>query len=98
MSTFSIVLYIVAAAFALWAVMGLINPRALYFALPENQTRRNAFFFPLRIALPFAILARMNNDLMSDLSCSWGASLGVCLAFLWFAAKCAATLRGTAEL
>ncbi|MCL1986296.1 MAG: hypothetical protein FWG59_07615 [Betaproteobacteria bacterium] len=90
----AIILYTLASVATLWAVAGLFNPRVLFFAQIQSQTRTNAFFFPLRLAIPFAIIGRMENAIMNDISYSWGASLGVCLAFLWYAAKRAAVLRG----
>ena len=96
-NTFSILLYALAATAALWSLAGLFNPRALFFAFPEYQTRANAFFFPLRIAIPFAVIACMNTELASNITYNWGTSLGICLAFLWYAAKRAAVLRGYVE-
>jgi hypothetical protein len=98
MSMFVIILYALASAAALWAIAGLCNPQALCFALPEYRTRKNAFLFPLRLAVPSALVAYMESYLAANISHSWGASLGVYLAFLWYAAKRVAVLRGHIEL
>ncbi|MCL2459123.1 MAG: hypothetical protein FWF31_09850 [Desulfobulbus sp.] len=95
MDTLAIILSALAAAAAIWSVVGLFHPQALYFALTENQTRTNGFFFPLRIAIPFAILAYMETDLMHCIGHNWAATFGISLPFLWYAAKRAAVLSGS---
>jgi len=87
MNTATAILSVLALAAAIWALAGLFNPQALYFALPHNRTRKNAFLFPLRIAIPFAMLAYMEVDLAGNINHNWGATLGIGLAFLWYAGK-----------
>ena len=95
MNNFSLILYALAGVCVLWAVWGLFKPQALYFALPENQTRKNALFFPLfRLALPFALVARLNSDIIGDINYSVGAPIGIIIAFLWFTGKHAMELCG----
>ena len=95
MNTFSLILYALAGICVLWAAWGFFKPQTLYFALPENQTRKNAFFFPLlRLALPLALVARLNSGIIGDINYSWGAPLGIVIAFLWYAGKRAAELGG----
>ena len=36
-------------AFLAWALLGLIHPGALWFALPEKRTRGHAVLFPLTL-------------------------------------------------
>jgi len=58
MNTLVITLYALAAAASIWAVAGLISPqKALSFALPKLQSRGNAFWFPMRFAVMFALVA-----------------------------------------
>jgi len=92
-NTMSLVLYALALLCAFWAVAGLVNPQTLCFALPENRTRKNAFLFPLlRLAVPFAIVARITDGLTGVTA--WTSAVALCAAFLWYTAKRAAALRG----
>ena len=45
----------IAFLFLFWVFLGLMQPRALFFARPEWQTRYNAFYFPLICAVFFAL-------------------------------------------
>jgi|GEM_PF-4431122 len=38
-----------------WGLFGLMQPRILFFARPEWQTRYNAFYFPLTCAVFFVL-------------------------------------------
>jgi len=50
-----------AAICAIWALAGLYNPHALFFAHTSRQTRENAFFFPFWLAILFAFCAGLEN-------------------------------------
>ena len=92
----SLVLYVLAGTCALWGLWGLLKPQAAFsFALPENRTRRRAFFFPLlRLAVPLLLIARMNSDILSDINYSVGAIIGLAVAVIWYATYRAAILAG----
>ncbi|MCL2103282.1 MAG: hypothetical protein FWH25_04525 [Syntrophorhabdaceae bacterium] len=48
---------LLAAASAIWALAGLYNPNALFFADKRSKTRENAFSFPMRLFFTFAFFA-----------------------------------------
>ena len=58
-------LAILAAASAIWALAGIYNPRALFFAGPRSQTRENAFLFPMRLFFTFAFCAVLESHAAS---------------------------------
>ena len=94
-NTLSLILYALAGVCAIWGMVGLVKPQALSFALPENRTRKNAFFFPLlRLAVPLFLIARLNSTMIGDISYNWGATIGLTIAFLWYAGHRAAILAG----
>lgn len=39
----------IGVSFLVWALLGLMHPGALRFALPENRVRTHAFLFPLAL-------------------------------------------------
>ena len=58
MNWLTVILCILAGFCAIWAVAGLFSPQdALSFALPVLQNRGNAFWFYMRFAIAFALIA-----------------------------------------
>jgi len=51
-----------AAVSAIWALAGLHNPHALFFAHPKHQTRDHAFGFPFRLFCIFALCATLETN------------------------------------
>ena len=80
-----------AAPSAIWALAGLYDQRRLFFAHPAQQTRNNAFHFPLYLVFAFSLSAGMESDPRLDGS---GLTLWlVVIPMLWFTLKRMAELR-----